>query len=67
MVKMVNFRSSLAVQWLRLRTSKAGGAGSIPGRGTKMPYATGHGQKKKKKGTFYVMCTLPQLKIILKI
>ena len=34
--------TSLAVQWLGLRTSTAGGTGSIPGRGTKTPQATGH-------------------------
>ena len=47
--------TSLAVQWLRLRTSAAGGAGSIPGRGTKIPHATQHGQKKRKKERS-VMC-----------
>ncbi|XP_059950014.1 leydig cell tumor 10 kDa protein homolog isoform X1 [Mesoplodon densirostris] len=43
--------TSLAVQWLRLCTSTAGGAGSglIPGWGTKIPRATGRGPKKKKK------------------
>ena len=34
------------VQWLRLHASKAGGIGSIPGQGTKVPHAEGHGQKK---------------------
>ena len=29
--------TSLAILWLRLRSSTAEGAGSIPGRGTKMP------------------------------
>jgi len=32
-------RTSLAVQWLRFWTSKAKGAGSIPGQGTKIPCA----------------------------
>ena len=41
--------TSLAVQRLRLHTSKAGGAGLIPGQGTKIPHATWRGQKKKKK------------------
>ena len=42
--------TSLAVQWLRLCASNAGGAGSIPGRGTKMiPHATWRDPKKKKK------------------
>ena len=39
----------LAVQWLRLRTSIAGGTGSIPGRGTKIPHAVQCGKKKKNK------------------
>ena len=33
-------RTSLAVQWLRFHASNAGGPGSIPGRGTKIPQAT---------------------------
>ena len=41
--------TSLAVQWLRIRASTAGGAGSIPGQGTKIPRATEHSQKRKKK------------------
>ena len=50
-----NKGASLAVQWLRLRAANAGGEGSIPGGGTKIPYAMWHGQnrifflKKKKK------------------
>ena len=39
--------TSPAVQWLRLRTSTAGGTGSIPDRGTKIPHASWCGQKKK--------------------
>ena len=31
--------TSLVVQWLRLQTSSAGGSGSIPGQGTKIPQA----------------------------
>ena len=42
-------RTSLAVQWLRLHTSNAGGAGLIPGRGTKIPHAAQHTQKIKTK------------------
>ena len=34
------------VQWLELRDSTAGGPGSIPGWGTKIPHAL---QQKKKK------------------
>ena len=32
-------RNILVVKWLRLHASTAGGAGSIPGRGTKIPQA----------------------------
>ena len=39
--------TSLAVQWLRLHASNAGGMSSIPGQGTKIPHAEGHGHKKK--------------------
>ena len=39
---------SLAIQWLRFCTSKAGDAGSIPGQGTKISHAGQHGQEKKK-------------------
>ena len=37
------------VQWLRLCAPIAGGMGSIPGRETRIPHATGHDLKKKKK------------------
>ena len=33
------------IQWLRLRTSHAGDVNSVPGQGTKIPYATWDGQK----------------------
>ena len=39
-VKKAELETSLAVQWLRLHASSAGGMGSIPGRGTKIPQAT---------------------------
>ena len=35
----------MEVQWLRLLTSTAGGAGSAPGLGTKISYAMWHSQK----------------------
>ena len=38
--------NSLVVQWLELSGSTAGGPGSIPGWGTKIPHAL---QPKKKK------------------
>ena len=37
--------TSPAVQWLRLHASTAGGVGSIPGQGTKIPHAVWGGQK----------------------
>ena len=40
--------TSLAVQWLRLRTSTTGGTGLIPGQGTKIPHAAWCSQKKRK-------------------
>ena len=49
MFKNTKRRTSLVVQWLRLRTSTAGDTGSIPGRETKILHAAQHGQKKKKK------------------
>ena len=36
---------SLAVQWLRLHTSTAGGTGLIPGQGTEIQTAMQHDQK----------------------
>ena len=38
--------TSLVVQWLSLCTPTAGGAGSIPGWGTKVPHAA---QRSKRK------------------
>ena len=38
--------NSLAVQWLGLWASTAGGVGSIPGQGTKIPHVERCGQKK---------------------
>ena len=40
--------TSLAVQWLRVCISTAGGTGSILGWGMKILHAVRHGQKKKK-------------------
>ena len=41
--------TSLVVQWLGLWAFTAEGTGSIPGRGTKIPQAAMHSQKKKEK------------------
>ena len=43
--KIKTFRTSLAVQWLRLLTPNAGGMGLIPRWGTKIPHVTWQGQK----------------------
>ena len=45
-VRMTTLGTSLAVQWLKLCISTAGGTGSIPGQGTKIPHAMQRGQKK---------------------
>ena len=45
----MNWGISLAVQWLRLCNSTAGGTGSIPGLGTKIPHAAWRENYKKKK------------------
>ena len=37
------------VQWLRLHTSSAGGAGSVPGWGTKIPLATWTAKERKRE------------------
>ena len=42
--------NSLAVQWLGLSAFTAMGLGSISGRGTKIPQATRHDQKRKRWG-----------------
>ena len=39
--------SSLAVRWLGLRTSTAGGTGLIPGRGARILHAVQCGKKKE--------------------
>ena len=48
-IKNMKQGTSLVVQWLRLCISTAEGAGSIPGRGTKIPHAAWHSKKKRKK------------------
>ena len=50
MIEVWFIGTSLAVQWLGLHTSTAGGMGLIPGQGTKIPQAA---QPKKKKKTKY--------------
>jgi len=49
--KKMGTGASLTVQWFRFQASSAGGTGSIPGQGTKIPLGGGrgaqHGQKFK--------------------
>ena len=52
-MKEMPFGTSLVVQQLRLHISKAGGAGSIPGQGTKISHAMQQKKKKKKKNDLY--------------
>ena len=49
LIKNCALGTSLAVQWLRLCASTAGGTGSIPVQGTKILHARAVQQKKKKK------------------
>ena len=46
-------RTELMVQWLRLCTSNAGGAVSIPGWETKIHKLHGVARKKKERETLY--------------
>ena len=55
--------TSLAVQWLRLCTSTAGGTGSIPGQGTKIPHAMQCNQKKEKVAMINMLRTLMEKSI----
>ena len=41
--------TSLVVQWLRLRVPNAGGVGSIPGQGTKIPHAAWHSARTRAR------------------
>ena len=45
----------MVVQWLRLQAPNAGGLGSIPSWGTKIPHAASCDQKKKKKRIFFLI------------
>ena len=45
----ITCRTSLAVQWLRLHASTAGGTGSIPGQGTKILHAVRPKPNQKKE------------------
>ena len=47
MIRILNLRYSLAVQWLGLSVSTAAGMGSIIGWGSKIPCVIQVGKKKK--------------------
>ena len=66
--KNTGLGTSLAVQWLRLHASTAGGTSSIPGRGTKIPHAASHGQKnnKNKVPIVHIRPQIISYKLILK-
>ena len=51
------------VQWLGLRASTAGGTGSIPGWGSKIPQAVQHIQKK----LFEIFDRLAKYQILIKV
>ena len=52
--KLFNLEMKMVVQWLRFHACIAGGVGSIPGQGTKIPHATGHSKKKKNCINFFI-------------
>ena len=47
--KLFNLEMKMVVQRLRFHACIAGGVGSIPGQGTKIPHATGLSKKKLYK------------------
>ena len=52
LLKMPTFRYFPSGPVVRTLLSDAGDAGSIPGQGTKIPHATGYGEKLKQKTKF---------------
>ena len=56
--------TSLAVQWLRLHASTAGGTGSIPSWGTKIPPASWCGQNNNNNNNKYIKFHLPDIYLI---
>ena len=56
----------MVVQWLRLQAPNAGGLGSIPSWGTKIPHAASCDQKKKKRIFFLIHQGSPELSAIKK-
>lgn len=50
--------TSLAIQWLRLHSSNAGGMALVPGWGSEIPHAVGHSQKPVNKQIFKFQAVL---------
>ena len=57
----VSYRGVPVVQWLRLSTSNAGAAGSIPGQGTKIPHAA----QRKDYNRVFVLQSFPLSVVLL--
>ena len=53
-----NFGTLVMVRWLRLCTSNAGGTGSIPGWGTRIPHGSAKKQKQNKNKKTHNFFTL---------
>ena len=51
---MKNNGPSPAVQWLRCHASTAGGVGSIPGQGARIPHAVWHGQNNNNNNMSHI-------------
>ena len=56
LLNVLTFGTSLAVQWLKLCTSTAGGMGSIPGWETKILHAVQCSQNMNNKNKFVNIC-----------
>ena len=64
-IKMPADGNSLAVQWLGLHASTAGGTGLIPRQGTKIPQATLCNQRSKKMSAKFEGITVPPSGILI--
>ena len=61
-------RTSLVVQWLRLRASTAGFMGSVPGWGIKILHAVKCGTPSKKRccGTYLSQCNYRDIETVIR-
>ena len=62
-IEAVPLGNSLVVQWLGLSAFTPEGPGAIPGRGTKIPQATQHGEAKKNQFPIRILPPLSHLRI----